>query len=137
MCWSERSIVILGRENYAGIEGLSFRELLGVIKAMKSVASGSKHDLFEILRMELPLLSESRLRKSATALSTEVSRHSEWEKTRSGIRSQLVDTRTGELVQDFKVEKFSNSLHFLNVVSPGWTSALPFTRHFVNDFIND
>lgn len=131
------AIPALGRENYVGIQGVSARELYEIIKAIKSIASGSKHDLFEILKMELPLLSESRLRKSAMYLSTEVSRHSEWQKTRSGIRSQLVDTRTGELVQDFKVKKFLNSLHFLNVVSPGWTSALPFTRHFVNEFLND
>ncbi len=129
------AIPALGRENYVGFEGVSLRELLRIITAAKSVATGSKHDLFEILRMELPLLFESRLRKSASVLSTEVSSHSEWTKTRSGIRSQLVNIRTGELVQDFRVEKFSNSLHFLNVVSPGWTSALPFTRHFVNEFI--
>lgn len=125
----------LGRENYSGFDKIKLSELLGIAQAMKSVARGSKHDLFEIMKIEFPLLFEKYIKKSASQISSEIPNHPRWEKTRSGIRSQLVDTRSGELVQDFKVEEYSNSLHFLNVVSPGWTSALPFTRHFVNDFL--
>jgi hypothetical protein len=45
-----------------------------------------------------------------------------------GIFPQLVDCRTGMLKQDFIVEMGTHSMHFLNIVSPGWTSALAFTE---------
>ena len=51
-----------------------------------------------------------------------------WEKYPSGIRAQLVHMTTGELEQDFVVRYHNNSIHILNAVSPGWTSALPFGR---------
>jgi L-2-hydroxyglutarate oxidase LhgO len=130
------AIPALGRENYRGLNGIKLHELVEISRALRCVAKGSKYDIFEIIRMELPLLFKRILIENASRLTNEISKHSAWEKTESGIRSQLVDLRTGELTQDFIVERYSNSLHFLNVVSPGWTSALPFTRHFVNEFLN-
>ena len=126
----------LGRENYRGLNGIKLHELVEISRALRSLGKGTKYDIFEIIRLEFPLLFKKILIENVSRLTNEISKHSVWEKTESGIRSQLVDMRTGELTQDFIVEKYSNSLHFLNVVSPGWTSALPFTRHFVNEFLN-
>ena len=127
----------LSRENYNGFENVKIQEIIEISRTILSVAQGSKHDIFEIIKVEFPLLFKKNLIESASKLSKEVVKHPTWQKTESGIRSQLVNLETGELVQDFIVERLSNSLHFLNVVSPGWTSALPFTRHFVNDFLKD
>ncbi len=102
---------------------------------MTRLAKGTNHDLHEIIRMELPLLFEKQMIKTVEKLLNKDLRDHDCTKTRSGIRSQLVNIHTGDLVQDFVVVKKLNSLHFLNVVSPGWTSALPFTRNFVNEFI--
>lgn len=41
---------------------------------------------------------------------------------------QLVDVNSNELVGDFVIERNEKSLHFINIVSPGWTSALAFTK---------
>ena len=46
-----------------------------------------------------------------------------------GIRAQLMNTETGKLEIDFKIEKGPNSLHVLNAVSPAFTSAFAFARH--------
>ena len=129
------AMIALGRENYRGIKGIKFHELVEILKSVKILANGSKHDILEIFKLEFPLLFAGELIRKAAQLSTAVSGQAKWERTQSGIRSQLVDVRSGELVQDFVVERYSNSLHFLNVVSPGWTSAFPFTRHFVQEFI--
>ena len=40
------------------------------------------------------------------------------------IRNQVVDTDTNELFEDFLIEQSGNSIHMLNIVSPGWTCAL-------------
>lgn len=45
-----------------------------------------------------------------------------------GIRPQLVDWRTKELVQDFLVEATDGSVHVLNPVSPAFTSSLELAR---------
>lgn len=44
-----------------------------------------------------------------------------------GIRAQLINLKTRNLENDFIIEGDKKSVHFLNVVSPGWTSSFPFT----------
>jgi L-2-hydroxyglutarate oxidase LhgO len=50
-----------------------------------------------------------------------------------GIRAQLLNTKTSELVMDFVVEHAENSTHVLNAVSPAFTSAFSFARHVVEE----
>ena len=59
-----------------------------------------------------------------------------WEKLSPGIRSQLVDMKSGELVTDFIIEGDEHSTHVLNAVSPGWTAAIPFGRHVAQRVIS-
>jgi (S)-2-hydroxyglutarate dehydrogenase len=51
----------------------------------------------------------------------------------SGIRAQLVDIRENRLEMDFKYEGDDRSFHVLNAVSPGFTCALPFAGHLVDE----
>ena len=51
---------------------------------------------------------------------------------RPGIRAQLLDRRSGELVMDFMVEKAEHSTHVLNAVSPAFTTAFPFAAYIVD-----
>ena len=51
--------------------------------------------------------------------------------TRPGIRAQLLDLRTHELVMDFRVEHAERSTHVLNAVSPAFTCAFSFAEHLV------
>ena len=59
----------------------------------------------------------------------------EW--TRPGIRAQLLNTRTLELVQDFVVEGDKNSTHILNAVSPAFTGSFPFTKWIIDTRLTD
>lgn len=52
-----------------------------------------------------------------------------------GIRAQLLNKTTLELVQDFVVEGDHRSYHILNAVSPGFTCAFPFSRYVVNQIV--
>ena len=49
-----------------------------------------------------------------------------------GIRAQLLDTKKGELVMDFLVERVDNTTHVLNAVSPAFTSAFSFAKYILN-----
>jgi len=51
-----------------------------------------------------------------------------------GIRAQLVDWRTKELVQDFCLLKNNVSLHILNPVSPAFTSSMDLAEKIVREF---
>lgn len=52
-----------------------------------------------------------------------------------GIRAQLVNRKTLELVQDFVVEGDTNSIHILNSVSPAFTASFPFTKYVIEKYI--
>ena len=49
----------------------------------------------------------------------------------AGIRAQLVNVHTAELLNDFVIEPGARSTHVLNANSPAFTSALPFAEHVV------
>ena len=66
--------------------------------------------------------------KESTTLVPQAGEVKGWTKRPPGIRSQLVNMKNGKLEQDFIVETAGNSVHILNAVSPGWTSAIPFGR---------
>ncbi|MBI5070028.1 MAG: FAD-dependent oxidoreductase [Deltaproteobacteria bacterium] len=51
--------------------------------------------------------------------------------TKVGIRPQLVDWRTKELVMDFVVEARDGAVHVLNPVSPAFTSSMEIARTIV------
>ena len=57
----------------------------------------------------------------------------DWSKP--GIRAQLLNTKTFELVQDFVVEGDGQSIHVLNAVSPAFTAALPFGEWVVDNYL--
>jgi (S)-2-hydroxyglutarate dehydrogenase len=55
--------------------------------------------------------------------------------TRPGIRAQLLDKTTCELVQDFVIEADQHSVHVLNAISPAFTCAFPFAAFVCKEYI--
>ena len=51
--------------------------------------------------------------------------------TKVGIRPQLVDIDSKQLVMDFVIEKTNNSLHLLNAISPAFTCSMAIADHIV------
>jgi len=64
----------------------------------------------------------------------DASRFDQW--TRPGIRAQLLNVETFELVQDFVIEGDKASTHILNAVSPAFTGSFPFTKWIVENHID-
>lgn len=54
---------------------------------------------------------------------------------KSGVRAQLYDTKRKKLVTDFLVEETPESLHVLNMISPGFTCAFAFADHLVKSAV--
>ena len=129
------AIPILGREQYSWTEGWSLPDIGQSLIAATALILGRAHSLGEILKSELPKLRENSLVRESATLVPDASQIKTWAKRPPGIRSQLVNRKSGKLEQDFIVQNFHNSTHILNAVSPGWTSAIPFGRWVANEYV--
>jgi L-2-hydroxyglutarate oxidase len=129
------AIPIAGREQYSFTEGWSASDVGQAIKGIKSLIIGDSHDLKAILKTEWPKVLENRLVKESRDLVPTANLVKKWQKKPPGIRAQLVHLPSGKLEQDFVVRSLGNSTHVLNAVSPGWTSAIPFSRWVINQKI--
>jgi L-2-hydroxyglutarate oxidase LhgO len=122
----------MGREQYKLRSSVNFRDFKSTVMAGTSLVVGSKHSMTQIIGSEFPKYSTRFLVRESAKLVPTAKGMKGWNIKPPGIRSQLINLDSGELVQDFLVEKGPKSTHILNAVSPGWTSALPF-----GDFIAD
>jgi len=129
------AIPILGREQYSLTSGWSLPDIGQALIATAALIRGRAHSLGEILKSELPKLRENSLVRESATLVPDASQIRTWAKRPPGIRSQLVNLKSGKLEQDFIVQNFRNSTHILNAVSPGWTSAIPFGRWVANECV--
>ena len=68
------------------------------------------------------------LLKRTRKLSNSLDSNTEWVKYPSGIRAQIINTKTKAIEMDYIIKTDKNVIHILNAVSPGWTSAIPFAR---------
>jgi len=53
----------------------------------------------------------------------------------AGVRAQALDTE-GNLLMDFRIERFENQIHVLNAPSPGATASLAIANYIINNYIN-
>ena len=89
----------------------------------------SEFDFKRLAAEELKKYSRIHLVKLASHLLSGI-HHSQFVKWgRPGIRAQLMDIKEKKLEMDFVVEGNDQSMHVLNVVSPGFTCALPFSEY--------
>ncbi len=130
------AIPIVGREQYSLTEGWSVSDIGQSIKGISSMIFGESHDFGEILRSEWSKIFQSNLIRESTELVPTAGAIKAWHKRPPGIRAQLIELSTGKLVQDFIATSHLNSVHVLNAVSPGWTSALPFGRFIAQNALN-
>ena len=126
------ALPILGREQYSALSGWNLRDIVQSLSGARSIAAGKSHSILEIIKSEYPNLRLKALKKEGGTLVPQVLQIKSWARKAPGIRAQLVHLPTGSLEQDFKVVTHRNSIHVLNAVSPGWTSALPFARYIVS-----
>lgn len=123
------AIPVVGREQYKLMSKVDISDVKSTLNSSFALGRGSHHSLTEIARSEFPKYSTKFLVRESSKLVPAASKVSGWKIKPPGIRSQLVNLESGELVQDFLVESCAHSTHVLNAVSPGWTSAFPFGNY--------
>jgi len=123
------------RENYRGLENFRPGEALEVLyheaRLFLANSFGFRNLAFEEMRKYYKPYFIGLGKRLVRELDAEGFRH--W--SRPGIRAQLLNTGTRELLQDFVVQGDKDSVHILNAVSPAFTSSFPFTRWVMDNYL--
>jgi L-2-hydroxyglutarate oxidase LhgO len=124
-----------GRENYNGLQDVNFTEfsrITGIL--MHQIILGRdgfrRLALQEGLRYFKPWFS-----KAARQIVPNLKDADLIPCNKVGIRAQLYDMKDKKLVNDFLIEQGPSSTHILNAISPAWTSAFPFARFVIDNYI--
>lgn len=130
------SIPAFWRENYKGMDHFRMGELGNVLsweaRLFLSNAFGFRGLAFE----EMKKYNKSYFVNLATSMVHHIDKSGFTEWSKPGIRAQLLNTRTLELVMDFVVEGDGTTIHVLNAVSPAFTCSFPFSRWVVDNYID-
>jgi len=120
-----------GREHYAS-KDLRIHEGVETLWRLLTLLVRDDSGLRGLSLEELKKHSRSIMVKRASSLAEgiEIGRYPYW--GRPGIRAQLLDVRERRLVMDFLIESDDRSCHVLNAISPGFTCALPFAEHVLD-----
>jgi len=129
------AIPILGGEQYSFFVFPEASEIVNTFKSAATMAVRHPMSTLNLVRQELPKIGTKRLLRDAEKLVPSARFAGDWKRKPGGIRSQLLDVRTGRLEQDFIVEVTNSETHVLNAVSPGWTSAIPFTEWIYEKYV--
>lgn len=122
----------LWREDYGGLANARAGELVQVGRYLPQLLASPHHDAAALLRSELPKYSRRVLVNRARALVPSVDPRHFTIRGRPGVRAQLWSLEQHRLEMDFVVRGDQWSTHLLNIVSPGWTSALAMADHVVD-----
>jgi len=126
------AIPALWREQYDGISRFKGSEFVDIAKRQMKLLFSSTFDFKKLAFDEVQKYMGSKMVSLAAQLVNGVSpsQYRTWGKP--GIRAQLLNIETNKLVTDFVLEGDLYSLHILNAVSPGFTSAFPFAQFVVD-----
>lgn len=119
------AVPVLGNEQYnffaLGSAASTFQKLSTLIE----FGFKQRKIAFEILKQEVPYFFLKNMVVEMALLVPAVLSIKQWSKSKPGIRAQLLKKGSLEFVNDFIIEEKFNSIHLLNIVSPGFTSAIP------------
>jgi (S)-2-hydroxyglutarate dehydrogenase len=125
------AIPAFGRENYGLFSGM---DAAGLPIALEDAALFFRNPKFRQVALSEPRKYLAAFFNRDAAKLVKRFDPSDFEKAdKVGIRPQLVDWRTKELVMDFLVEAQGDAVHVLNPISPAFTSSMDLARTVVRD----
>ena len=124
---------VIGKEQYKLSNGFNGSEFLEFYKAVNALFKSDSVDLIGLAREEFVKLFTKPLLNKTNKLTNSLNSNKQWSKYPAGIRAQIINLETKTIEMDYIVQSDKNVVHILNAVSPGWTSAIPFTRWVVEN----
>jgi L-2-hydroxyglutarate oxidase LhgO len=129
------SVPAFWRENYKGMHRFRFGEMNSILTKEAKLFMKNSFGFRSLAIEEVKKYN----RKYFTGLAASMVKHldargfTDW--GRPGIRAQLLDVTTDELVMDFIIEGDTDSVHVLNAVSPAFTCSFPFARYVIDNYV--
>ena len=124
------------RENYKGFDNFKLEEMVQILFYEAKLFLTNAFGFRSLAYTEVKKYIKSHLIRLAEGLTKNMNHKGYDSWSTPGIRAQLLDTKTLELVQDFVVEGDEKSIHILNAVSPAFTSSIPFSSWVVENYIS-
>jgi L-2-hydroxyglutarate oxidase LhgO len=129
------STPVFGRESYSFFENFKLSEITELLPSFFFKILKNQNNLRNLAIRELKMLTKGGLIKEIKKLIKNVEiedLHFYQEKT--GIRSQIFDNTSKNLINDFVVKKFNNNqMHVLNAVSPAFTASFGFADYIIKE----
>ena len=129
------STPVIGRENYKGLQGVTLRDGLALSASLVWKFLNNTNGLRTLSMREMKLM---RLRGVCDELSKIVTgvepQNLERSLAKVGIRSQIFDSKTQHLVNDFVVVPDERVIHILNAISPAFTASFAFAEYILDTY---
>jgi L-2-hydroxyglutarate oxidase LhgO len=129
------SIPAFWRENYKGWRNFRFGELCYILWWEAKLFLLNSFGFRSLAFDEIKKYNRNYFTGLAVKMVKTIDRKGFREWSKPGIRAQLLDVRSKELVMDFVVEGDSDSVHVLNAVSPAFTGSMPFARWVADNYV--
>ncbi|WP_419764433.1 MAG: L-2-hydroxyglutarate oxidase [Arcobacter sp.] len=123
------------RENYKGLDNFSIGEFAEILFYEAKLFITNAFSFRKLAFSEIKKYNLNYFKNLAMKLTKNMNHEGYDSWSTPGIRAQLLNKHTLELVQDFVVESDKNSVHVLNAVSPAFTSSIPFANWVVEEHI--
>jgi hypothetical protein len=121
------------RENYSYLNNFNLNEFLEIISLESSLFINNNFGFRGLALREIKKYSKKKLIEIAGSLLKNINLNNFTSWGNTGIRAQLINTKTKKLEMDFKFEGDKKSFHILNAVSPAFTCAEPFGKLIVEN----
>jgi L-2-hydroxyglutarate oxidase LhgO len=130
------AIPALGRENYRGLSGIAPADIARIAKASAIQFARNTNGFRRLAVIETGKLLKGRFVKAVQRLIPAVRSEHLLPCAKVGMRAQLYDSSSGQLVNDFLVQRGPQSIHVLNAISPAWTCSMPFASFVCDRFLD-
>lgn len=130
------AIPCLWRENYEATDNFDLKEFLSTTAREVKLWLSNANNFRNLAAEEFKKYNKKYFIELASRMVQYIDPEGFSEYTKPGIRAQLVDIKTNQLVSDFVVEGDKDSLHVLNAVSPAFTCAFPFSEYIVQNHLS-
>ncbi|NPA56039.1 MAG: L-2-hydroxyglutarate oxidase [Epsilonproteobacteria bacterium] len=123
------------RENYQGLSNFRFDEFMEIVKYELKLFVTNSFGFRDLAYEEMKKYYKPYFINLAAKMLKHIDKSGFTQRSKPGIRAQLLNTRTLELLQDFVVEADEDTVHVLNAVSPAFTSSMPFAKYIVEEYV--
>jgi len=122
------------RENYTMTSRFNFKEMLEILSLEMKLFAKNSFGFRDLAFYEMKYYIPYNLIKEAEKLVYRAK--GKFKPITPGIRAQLLNKKTNELVMDFKVEYKNNQIHILNAVSPAFTASFAFAKYVLKNYFS-